>query len=226
MIASKLAAVLALALAAASPALSTLVATSPVASTTGRGGKKLDVEWKDDGTSPKISSDWGSVNIFLATGSHDVQFKLQELGTAVSPSKTSGSYTIDPSVGPDGGYYFIRFEGTNAAANGIPPMAFSARFTLKGMSGQFNSTVMAELSGPGGTVSSGGAASSTATIRASTQTVGTSRTLTTTTTRSSSAQTVTGTPASASSTSGAMSNRVAGISSLIVGALAVGAALV
>lgn len=71
-------------------------------STKGKGGKKLDIEWNDDGKSPKLSSDWGSINIFLATGSHDVQFKLQELATGLSNSKTSGHYRIDQTVGPSG----------------------------------------------------------------------------------------------------------------------------
>jgi len=74
---------------------------NPLSSTEGRGGRKLDIEWNDDGQSPKLSSDWGSINIFLATGSHDVQFKLQELAQGLSNKKTDGSYRIDKTVGPN-----------------------------------------------------------------------------------------------------------------------------
>lgn len=126
--------------------------------TTGSGGSSLEVDWQDDGNSPSRTT-WGRVNIWLATGSKDVQYKLQQLASGVSYNLDSAEYKIDPTVGPNGAYYFLRFEGTNTSTStGIPAMAFSARFTLNQMTGTFNSTVMAQLSSP----DSFGAAATTA----------------------------------------------------------------
>ncbi|KDN51311.1 hypothetical protein K437DRAFT_221710 [Tilletiaria anomala UBC 951] len=130
------------------PVLSTIIVTQPVASTNGKGGQKLSIEWNDDGKSPKLSSDWGRINIFLATGSQNVQFKLEQLATNLAPGLTSFRPTISKNAGPNAiKEYFLRFEGTKLQANGIPPMAFSARFTLTGMSGSFNSTIMSANNG-------------------------------------------------------------------------------
>ncbi|PWY98467.1 hypothetical protein BCV70DRAFT_212821 [Testicularia cyperi] len=216
----KVAAITALAIAAAAPVMSTIVVTLPVASTTSAGGRSLEVEWEDDGKSP-TASDWGRVNIYLATGSHDVQYKLQTLDTNVSYTKNSGSYKINSNAGPNGGYYFIRFEGTQTDATGIPEMAFSARFTLSGMSGTFNSTIMSELSGSGGTTSSGGGASATGTtttgMSRSTSTASASATTT-------AAKTTPVSSTSSSSTSGASQAKVAGLLSALVGVAAMGVA--
>lgn len=119
-------------------------------STTGHGGKRLDIAWNDDGKAP-THRDWGRVNIYLATGSRDVQFKLQTLDRNVSYNQGRASCQIDPSVGPNGGYYFIRFEGTNTTTNAIPAMAFSARFSLDQMKGTFNQTIMSTIQGASGT---------------------------------------------------------------------------
>ncbi|KAJ9478060.1 hypothetical protein PHBOTO_001637 [Pseudozyma hubeiensis] len=150
MVSAKIATFAVLVLAAADAVVSTIVITKPVASTTGHGGKRLDVEWNDDGKSPS-RRDWGRVNIFLATGSRDVQFKLQTLDTNVSYNAGEGQYQISPTVGPTGGYYFLRFEGTNTTTNSIPAMAFSARFRLEDMTGNFNSTIMSAIQGTSGT---------------------------------------------------------------------------
>lgn len=119
-------------------------------STTGHGGKQLTVEWNDNGQAPR-RRDWGRVNIFLATGSQNVQYKLQTLDTNVDYNAGQGSYHIDPTVGPTGGYYFLRLEGTNTTTHSVPAMAFSARFRLEDMTGTFNSTVMATVQGTSGT---------------------------------------------------------------------------
>lgn len=135
--------------------------TSPVASTTGQGGQKLKLRWQDNNKSPKYDDkDWGNSTIFLAVGSQNTQFKLQTLASNVSPHRHGGSYTIDKSVGPSGKYYFIRMEGSEKDSSGNPVMAFSARFELKGMSGQFNSTVLSAASGTDGPSSSGSSGSS------------------------------------------------------------------
>jgi hypothetical protein len=142
---SFLAFTLALALAAVQPALSNPALTSPVASTSASGGKLLTVAWDDNGETPKTSA-WKGINIFLATGDVNTQYKLQQLAANISTHKTSGKYAIDANAGPNGGFYFIRMESVATQTSGIPYMAFSSKFTLKNMSGTFNSTVQAAAS--------------------------------------------------------------------------------
>ncbi|EST07795.1 Ser-Thr-rich glycosyl-phosphatidyl-inositol-anchored membrane family [Kalmanozyma brasiliensis GHG001] len=150
MVSAKITTLAVLLLAAADAAVSTIVVTRPVASTSGRGGSNLRVEWNDDGKAP-TRRDWGRVNIYLAVGTRDVQYKLQTLASNISYNTDEASYPINASVGPSGGYYFLRFEGTNTTTNVVPAMAFSARFTLTGMTGTFNSTVAQAASGSAGT---------------------------------------------------------------------------
>ena len=196
-------------------------------STVGHGGKRLRVEWNDDGKAPS-RRDWGRVNIWLATGSRDVQYKLQPLATNISYNTDSADYNIDASVGPSGGYYFLRFEGTNASqTGGIPPMAFSARFNLDSMTGNFNSTVMAQLSGASGTGQlTAAAASPSATSPSffsftSTQSMATS---TSAAAASASSSVASSQASSSKSTSGAAANKLTGYASALVGLAAVGAA--
>lgn len=72
-------------------------------STSVKGDNRLTVEWNDDGKSPKVS-DWGGVNIFLAAGSQDVQYKLQRIATNVAVTKTTQRFKVDDSIGPSGQY--------------------------------------------------------------------------------------------------------------------------
>jgi Ser-Thr-rich glycosyl-phosphatidyl-inositol-anchored membrane family len=118
-------------------------------STTGSGGKKLDIEWQDDGKAPLVTgADWGRIDIFLATGSVNTQFKLAQLASNLSPSTSSYSATIPANAGPSGKQYFLRFEGSRTDnKTGYPIMAFSARFQLNGMSGSFNSSISAANQG-------------------------------------------------------------------------------
>ncbi|ETS63071.1 hypothetical protein PaG_02846 [Moesziomyces aphidis] len=227
MVATKVATLAVLVLAAADAAVSTIVITKPVASTTGHGGKRLSVEWNDDGKSPS-RRDWGRVNIYLATGSRDVQYKLQTLDTNVSYDQGQARYSIDANAGPNGGYYFLRFEGTNtSAAGGIPPMAFSARFTLDQMSGNFNSTIMSQVSGVSGTGQLTAAAATASATASSAPSF-----FSFTSTKSAAATSSTASAASAQATSIKSSsaaapnanNKLAGFASALVGLAAVGAA--
>lgn len=97
-----LAAVTAL-LAVAQTVTSTAVITQPVASTDKNGGSHLTIEWHDDGKAPALK-DWGDVNIFLAAGSQNVQFKLQEVAAGVKNTATSKRFKIDPTIGESGPY--------------------------------------------------------------------------------------------------------------------------
>ncbi|KAK0569201.1 hypothetical protein OC861_001127 [Tilletia horrida] len=154
-------------------ALANLVVHSPVAATKAEGGKSLQVEWVDDGKAPTAKS-YGAINVFLCTGSSTVQYKLQELKGNLSTKTKSGSWKIDPSVGPNSDKYFLRFEGTNVSAAGVPPMAFSARFSISGMKGTWNSTITSTNQGasdPGTTSSKGLTTVATSTSTSSTYTL-------------------------------------------------------
>lgn len=119
------------------------------------------MSWSDDGESPKLSkSGWGNIDVYLAAGSQNTQFKLQKLASNVKPKKHIGVYKIDKSIGPNGDYYFIRLEGSKKQSNGYPVMSFSARFELKNMTGTFNSTVMAAAKGAEGAAPSSSSSSS------------------------------------------------------------------
>ncbi|SNX83014.1 uncharacterized protein MEPE_01720 [Melanopsichium pennsylvanicum] len=207
-----------LGLAAADTVISTIVVTKPVASTTAHGGKRLSVEWKDDGDSP-TRRDWGRVNIYLATGSRDVQYKLDTIASNISYNANSANYTVDASVGPSGEYYFIRFEGTNSSqAGGNPPMAFSARFSLDQMSGSFNSTIMSQLSGVSGTGQLTTASASATSTASSFSSLTSSKSTTSSTSAASSRST------SVRSTSDAASTKLTGYASALVGLAAMGVA--
>lgn len=156
--------ILALALALIQPALSVPAMTAPVASTVGNGGKTLSIKWVDNGKSPKLSN-WNGVNIFLATGDVNTQYKLQQLAANVSDSKKSASYVVDASIGPNGGYYFIRMDSVHVnKSTGFPYMAFSSKFTLNNMTGKFNSTVSAAASS-GAALASGSSSTSTGVVK-------------------------------------------------------------
>lgn len=201
----------------------------PRSSTTGRGGRNLEVEWNDDGKAPR-HRDWGRVNIYLAVGSRDVQYKVQTLATNVSYNEDSASYKIDPTVGPSGGYYFLRFEGTNTTTNAVPAMAFSARFTLNNMSGTFNSTIQQAVSGAAGTAPLGAAAAAPTSSSSAPSFFGfTSSASAAASTASAAATQASGSvgaqSTSVKSTSGASVNgKMAGYASALVGIVAVGAA--
>lgn len=172
----KLTLLLAALVAAATPALSTIYITNPVSNTKLKGGDKVNIHWQDNGQSPK-TSDWGAIDIWLAAGSESSQFKLDKVASNLSTSRSSRSYTIPKNIGPSGQYYFFRFESQKAAANGTATyMAFSARFNLSGMSGNFNSTVLAAAQGKEGSASSTGAAASSTATSAAAATAGASST--------------------------------------------------
>jgi len=123
------------------------------------------------------------------------------------------NFTPDATVGPNSELYFIRFSSItlqNPASAGNPYLSFSAKFTLAGMTGTFNSTVQTQLAG---ITSASAAPSSTATGTASHSSTATSSRSTSTTTRS-------------NTTGAASRGAVIGVSSGSAGVLVAGAALV
>ncbi|KAG2361049.1 hypothetical protein BDR07DRAFT_1510020, partial [Suillus spraguei] len=87
----------------------------------------------------------------IYTGNADQQTLLQTVSTSIDVSTTSSiTFTPDGTIGPNSNEYFVRFTSLNlkdATNSQFPAEAFSAKFTLTGMTGTFNSTLQAEIDG-------------------------------------------------------------------------------
>ncbi|GJE86328.1 hypothetical protein PsYK624_024080 [Phanerochaete sordida] len=155
------------ALAALPSALATISITQPIASTSWTAGQQQTIQWMDDGKTPSLQQ-FGASKVSIYAGNVNQQTELQQIVPSVDVSTTGSiAFTPDATIGPNGDVYFIRFEslGLKDATNPqFPAEAFSAKFTLTGMSGTFNSTVQQEVdagssaSAPGAGASSTGAA--------------------------------------------------------------------
>jgi len=130
--------------------LATVFMTSPTAQTTCTGGNKCSISWNDDGKAPTLTQ-FGLASIGIWVGSVNSQTEIQHIQDGVNVATTAAvQFTVDPSIGPDSNVYFVRF--TSAAAKdpnnaAFPAEAFSAKFTLNGMKGTFNSTLQAQING-------------------------------------------------------------------------------
>lgn len=131
-----------------SVAFATLMITQPVASTTYHGGTAgAEVAWQDNGTAPLLPA-YGSSTVSIYVGNALQQTSLQLLSTVDVSSTSSVTFTPDPTIGPNGNEYFIRIQSVSGKdSTGAPLQAFSAKFSLDNMSGTFNSSVQAEISG-------------------------------------------------------------------------------
>jgi len=163
-----LSSLLLLSLAAVAPlAQATVFVTEPVATSSIPASQAFTITWQDDGTAPSLAT-FGLSSIGLYVGSQQQQTLLQSIATNVDVSKVSSqAWTPDASVGPNSGAYFIRFQSNNASnptQAQYPAQAFSAKFTLTGMTGTFNASVQAQISGA---ASSAGASSTPAASGAS-----------------------------------------------------------
>ncbi|ORY30561.1 hypothetical protein BCR39DRAFT_109548 [Naematelia encephala] len=130
------------------PSLAKVYCTGPTASTVGVGGQVLTVTWADDGSSPTVA-EIGQSSIDLYVGSVDKQTALQNLAASVDVSKASSvSATVNPTIGESGNYYFVKFTSLSLKDSTNPQYnyeAFSAKFQMSEMSGQFNATVLSEI---------------------------------------------------------------------------------
>jgi len=195
-----------------SVAFATPYITTPTAATTYTGGQKdALVAWMnvDDGKAFGLSS------ISIYVGNAIKQTQLQVLNPSVDVSTTLNiTFSPDPSIGPDSSEYFIRVQSLSAKDNtslANPLQSFSAKFTLNHMSGNFSSSIQAEISGqstaPLGAQTSSGASSPTS-----------SPALTSTGTSKSPTNTSSTTSATAKPSSGAMGLK-AGWAGLVFGAV-------
>lgn len=167
--------------------LGNVFVTAPVATTTWNGGQKETVTWQDSGTPPTLQA-FGPSLISIYVGNALQQTLLQSISTNTDVSKASSvDFTVNPAIGPNGNNYFIRFESLglkDATSPQFPALAFSAKFTLAGMTGTFNSSVQAQIDGQstapiGGSTSAPAATTPAATTPAKTTAAATSAAKTT-----------------------------------------------
>jgi len=131
----------------AAPALGELGVTSPTASTTCSGGQRCTVNWADNGQRATLAQQ-GSCTVALYTGSMTQQTFLQPIAYPVPinvSTTTSTNFTVDPTVGENGNFYFIRFSSVTLKDGANPYLSFSAIFTLNNMTGTFNQTVKNQI---------------------------------------------------------------------------------
>jgi len=164
-----LSSLLILSLAAVAPlAHATVYITSPVASSSLPAGQQMTINWQDDGTAPSLAQ-FGPASIGLYVGNQQQQTLLQSIATNIDVSKISSqTWTPDATVGPDSGVYFLRFTSNSFPDPKQPQFmveAFSAKFALTGMTGTFNATIQAQISGA---ATASGAASTAAASAGST----------------------------------------------------------
>ncbi|KDR77297.1 hypothetical protein GALMADRAFT_267450 [Galerina marginata CBS 339.88] len=134
----------------ASAAMATVFVTAPVASTSYAAGQKSTIQWQDSGAAPSLA-DFGPAKISIYAGNAQQQTLLQTLDANTDVSKVSSlDFTPDPTIGPNSSEYFIRFESLSlkdSAQPQFPALAFSAKFTLTGMTGVFSAAVLSQISG-------------------------------------------------------------------------------
>jgi hypothetical protein len=131
-----------------SVAFATLLVTEPIATTTYHGGTGgAVVTWQDNGTAPLLSA-YGSSTISIYVGNAKQQTPLQLLSTVDVSTTSTVTFTPDATIGPNGNEYFIRIQSVSGQdSTGTPLQAFSAKFSLDTMTGTFNASVQAEISG-------------------------------------------------------------------------------
>jgi len=197
--------------------LATVYITDPIASTSWQAGTQQTITWQDDGVAPSLAQ-FGPAKISIYVGNAQQQTMLQSISTSTDVSKVSSlSFTPDPTIGPNSGVYFIRVESLSlkdAKSPQYPALAFSAKFTLTGMTGKFTDAEQSQIDGAS-TAPLGGP--TVTAVLTSTSTVAPS---TMVTTRASTPAASASAKPSASSTSGASARTVAGGFVLAAGAAA------
>jgi len=120
-------------------ALAKLCITAPVMQTVCQAKQPCIIAWNDDGVSPSLSQ-IGNCSVGIYIGSQTTQLQLQPLGFIDVSQQPSYNFTPNPIVGGNSPQYFIRFTSVGLSEGIYPYEGFSAKFTLAGMTGTFNST--------------------------------------------------------------------------------------
>jgi hypothetical protein len=162
-------------LALAASALANVFLTSPTSGTTFTAGQQATVSWQDSGSAPTLSQ-FGNATFAIYAGNAIEQTLLQTIATYINVSGiASFEFTPDATIGPNSNEYFIRVTSMsymNPSSPQYPEEAFSAMFTLAGMSGSFNSSIQAEINGQS-TAPIGGTSSAAAPATTGAQTAAT-----------------------------------------------------
>jgi len=141
--------------------------TSPIATTSCAAGQQCTISWQDDGAAPTLA-DYGDCTIGVYAGSQNQQSLMQAVAPANAATTGSIIFTPDATMGENSGSYFIKMISVNTADPTNPQYkatAYSAMFTLTGMTGAFSDTVKAQIAGTAassGAVASGAVATSAA----------------------------------------------------------------
>ncbi|KAF8958097.1 hypothetical protein BDZ97DRAFT_1706309 [Flammula alnicola] len=205
-------------LALSSAALATVFVTAPVAATTYTAGQPAVVTWQDSGAAPTLAQ-FGPAKISIYAGNAQQQTLLQAINASIDVSQVSTiTFTPDPTIGPNSNEYFIRFESLSlkdATQPQFPALAFSAKFTLSGMSGTFSAAVQSQINGQSTAPLASQTAASTVAAASTTPAATTAASLTTSKKASSTGSSA---PTATSAKSGAMTVR-AGWAAAALGAL-------
>lgn len=121
-------------------ALASISITNPIASTSLAGGKSLKISWTaDSDTVTPLAKSFGNSSVSIYTGSSSVQYPLELFGYLDPYTTKSISKVVPKTLGPSAALYFIRIESLSAKDSaGNPLEAFSARFTMTGMTGEWS----------------------------------------------------------------------------------------
>jgi len=145
--------------------------TAPVATTSWTANQPATVEWADDGNTPTLAT-IGACSIDLCTGGVTQQTCLQNIAPSLDVSTNAQvSFTPNPAIGASGDVYFIKYTSIGLMDPTSPQYhytAYSAKFTLLGMTGTFNATVLAEISAASAAPASTPAAAATTAAAAAT----------------------------------------------------------
>ncbi|KAJ7594263.1 hypothetical protein C8J56DRAFT_926316 [Mycena floridula] len=185
----------------ASSACANVFITSPVATSSFSASSQNVISWNDDLKLPALSS-FGPASIGLYAGNAQQQTLLSTISASTDVSTVNSiPFTPDPNAGPSSSEYFIRFDSLSlkdATNPQFPAQAFSAKFTLTGMTGTFNAAVQAQIDGQATAPLAGATAAATVAPASSTDPSATSAKPTTTV--ASASHTTSSTKSSASST--------------------------
>ncbi|KAG8743299.1 hypothetical protein FRC10_012262 [Ceratobasidium sp. 414] len=203
-----------LALAAVAPvAFAAPYFTKPITGDSCAAGQPCTLSWQDDGKAPSLA-EFGDCTIAVYTGSQQQQTQMQFISPTNAGNTASVVFIPDATVGQNSDQYFIKMISINAPDPAMPQYkatAYSPKFSLTGMTGQFNQTILQQIAaaaGPSGAATSAAASPSAA----ATTPAGSSSAAASTAHSSSASGTRTGTAASSSPTSnGAGSVAVAGM---------------
>lgn len=123
--------------------------TAPAAGSIFEGNAAIDVSWVDSGDAPSIA-DLKDYNIYLYSGSNADPKKITPLLDGSFSNGNAVKVTVPVDVGGStANAYFLGIIST--ATTGETVTAYSDRFTLSGMTGAFDTDILAGLASVSGT---------------------------------------------------------------------------